>query len=342
MKNIFAIIFVFAFLVVACDDDDSIMIEIPEIDTDISVPGEDLSGEWLPGMPYVAYPGMPENDPEVEVNVLVIDAEAHGKKIMSVLHNESWPWTLTSEDKENLKQVCFPTHPNIKLHITGSYDEYNPNFVPCDIVSASFSVFGLGSARNNLAKYEDEDSFPNFPLVISSAGNGVNTFTQYAWDKCLEWGGLSWNDQVLPNTGWNPDGPFTPEQMAMYKPGDVGSAYVVQDLDLKGHKTDWIVVGSKLGFGNKPGPVLKDRWICTYYSFDYHDSKTDGTSYSTPFVVKIAAEIKRRAPLYTNDEIAQLIFSTADDFGAEGCDDIYGHGCMNPAKIWEELTKRGY
>ena len=59
-------------------------------------------------------------------------------------------------------------------------------------------------------------------------------------------------------------------------------------------------------------------------------------------VDEIAAEIKRRAPHYTNDEIAQLIFSTADDLGSPGCDEVYGWGRMNPAEIWKELSRRGY
>lgn len=189
----------------------------------------------------------------------------------------------------------------------------------------------------------DEEKFPEFPLVITSAGNGTNTFTQEAWDFCLEYGTLNWDD-IVEIKGWEPDenGQWSPEQSAWYKPGDVSAAYVIQDPDGLGHAEDYIVVGRDDGHGNKPGPILKDRWICTYYSFGIFDSKTDGTSFSTPYVAKIAAEIKRRAPHYTNDEIAQLIFSTADDLGEPGCDEVYGWGRMNPANIWKELTRRGY
>ncbi len=333
-----------AFLLGACtnDEEDSVIPQLPENDMNISIPEEDNSSEWVPGMAYAPYPGMPETEFGTEVHVIVIDAEEHGENIMHVLRNESWPWILNDDDKINLKQVCFPTHEDIVLHITESYDEYNPDNVPCDIVNASFSFFSLESARNNLAKFEDKEKFPKFPLVITSAGNGTNMFTQDAWDLCLEIGGLSWEDDILPYFGWDPEGPFTSEQSAWYKPGDVSAAYVVQNVDDNGHKEDWIIVGRDDGFGNKPGPILKDRWICTYYSFDILDNQTDGTSFSTPYVVKIAAEIKRRAPHYTNDEIAQLIFSTADDLGTPGCDDVYGWGRMNPAKIWEELARRGY
>lgn len=134
------------------------------------------------GMEYAAYPGMPENDPGVEVNVLVIDAEEHGQNILYVLRNEAWPWVISDEDKQNLKQNFFPTHADIKLHITENYDDFNPNQVSCDIVNASTSVFSLDAARRNLEQFEDRVKFPKFPLVITSAGNGSNTFTQEAWD----------------------------------------------------------------------------------------------------------------------------------------------------------------
>lgn len=344
MKKIWTALLAMALLSGACSDDDDnavVLPELPESDTDISVPA--LGGDdWKPGMEYAAYPGMPEKAPGVKVDVLVIDSAEHGRHIYRVLENESWPWWVDEEDKPFLKQCLFPKHPDIQLHITESYDDYNPENVPCDIVNMSLSTYHLSSAREHLERFEDKEKFPEFPLVVTSAGNGHNTFTAEAWNLCLELGGLSWADHILPHFGWDPEGPFTPEQLLWSEPGDVGAAYAVQDPDGKGHKGDWIVVGRDDGQGNKPGPILKDRWISTYYSFDVLDAKVDGTSFSTPYVVKIAAEIKRRAPHYTNDEIAQLIFSTADDLGSPGCDEVYGHGRMNPAKIWEELERRGY
>ena len=345
MKKTIMIWSVLALFAGSCTDDkDDVVIppDLPDNDMNISIPDNSGSEEWVPGMEYAAYPGMPENDPGVEVNVLVIDAEEHGQNILYVLRNEAWPWVISDEDKQNLKQNFFPTHADIKLHITENYDDFNPNQVSCDIVNASTSVFSLDAARRNLEQFEDRVKFPKFPLVITSAGNGSNTFTQEAWDLCLELGGLSWEDHILPHFGWDPEGPFTAGQMAFYKPGDVGAAYVVQNVGDNGHFNDWIVVGRDDGYGNKPGPILKERWICTYYAFNMMDAKIDGTSFSTPYVVKIAAEIKRRAPHYTNNDIAQLIFSTADDLGSPGCDEVYGHGRMNPAEIWEELTRRGY
>ena len=87
-------------------------------------------------------------------------------------------------------------------------------------------------------------------------GNGTNTFTQEAWDLCLEIGNLVW-EELIEYFGWNPNGPFTAEQQAWFKPGDVFAAYFVQDPDGRDHAKDIIVVGRDDGQGNKPGPILK-------------------------------------------------------------------------------------
>lgn len=328
----------------ACSDDNNengVVPELPDRDMDISVPDNTVT--WMPGMNYAPYPGMPAVDPGEKVYVIVIDAEEHGRKIMEVLHNRAWAWSVRDEDRKNLKQCFFPTHMDIDLHLTETYDFDNSEHLPCDIISASISSDNYGVAKRAMQTYMNTDNYPEFPLIITSAGNGTNTFTQEAWDLVQEIGTLSW-EELVKYFGWVPDaaGQFTPEQTAWYKPGDVTAAYAIQDPDHYGHAKDYIVVGTESGSGNKPGPILKDRWICTYYSFDIEDTQTDGTSFSTPYVAKIAAEIKRRAPHYTNDEIAQLIFSTADDLGQPGCDEVYGWGRMNPVSIWAELERRGY
>lgn len=342
MDKIVKLIWIIGLLFAACTDDneDGMVIppEIPENDLNISVPADSVG--WVPGMAYQPYPGMPETSLGEKVYVVVLDAEDHGKNIMHVLKNEAWPWWLNDTDKANLEQCCFPPHEDIVLDITESYDTKDLEGRECDMVNYSVSQHWLDLAKANMDNYEE--IFGNdFPLIVTSAGNGTNTFTQEAWDICLETGNLVW-EELIEYFGWNPDGPFTPEQQAWFKPGDVFAAYFVQDPDNRGHAKDIIVVGRDDGLGNKPGPILKERWICTYYSFGIDDVRTDGTSFSTPYVLKIAAEIKRRAPHYTNDDIAQLIFSTADDLGSPGCDEVYGWGRMNPAAIWKELSRRGY
>ncbi len=344
MNKILKMIWIIGLLFAACSDNEEDTIvpsEIPEEDLNISVPEDVGADDWVPGMAFRPYPGMPAEVPGEKVYVVVLDEGTHGANIMHVLRNESWAWWITDRDKANLQQCFFPPHEDIVFDITQSYDNEDLKGRECDMVNYSVSQSWYHTASLHLDAYERIFSDEDFPLIVTSAGNGTNIFTQEMWDWCREHGNLVW-EEIIKEKGWNPDGPFTPAQKAWFKPGDVFAAYVVQDPDGRNHAKDIIVVGRDDGQGNKPGPVLKDRWICTYYSFDIDDVRTDGTSFSTPYVLKIAAEIKRRAPHYTNNDIAQLIFSTAIDLGSPGCDEVYGWGLMDPAAIWKELVRRGY
>jgi subtilisin family serine protease len=55
----------------------------------------------------------------------------------------------------------------------------------------------------------------------------------------------------------------------------------------------------------------------------------NGTSMATPFVSGLAALMKSYSPDLTHDEIWTILTITADDLGARGWDDLYGHGRIN-------------
>ncbi|MHB1452199.1 MAG: S8 family peptidase, partial [Coriobacteriia bacterium] len=55
----------------------------------------------------------------------------------------------------------------------------------------------------------------------------------------------------------------------------------------------------------------------------------NGTSMSTPLVAGGAAALWRLAPALTNDELAQVLFSSARDMGVSGYDTGYGWGAYN-------------
>ena len=338
MKNFWIFILIASWLIGACSEGEGDVIDTTDpIEEPDSEPQDSTLEEiaWEPGMAYRPYPSMPEEEKGVEVIILVQDDDQHARDILSILYNESWGSNPPEQDRENIEQVFFPTHPDIKIYVTERVTDANPNpeKIPCDILNLSSSTYYMTSAKQGVEAYANTNFFPHYPLVITSAGNYTTTFEQEMWDSCQIWGGIHWNDHVLPHMGWKE--PYTEEQLAWGFPGDVKAAYAVQNVGNHGHDKDWIVVGCD------DGTVLKERFVCTYYSFDMERGKIDGTSFSTPYVAKIAAEIKRRAPHYTNDEIAQLIFSTCDDLGEPGCDDVYGWGRVNPPKIWAELTKRG-
>lgn len=54
-----------------------------------------------------------------------------------------------------------------------------------------------------------------------------------------------------------------------------------------------------------------------------------GTSFSAPYVSGALALMKSRYPQMPMSVIARLLLQTADNLGADGVDDIYGHGMMN-------------
>ncbi|MDQ0428896.1 subtilisin family serine protease [Planomicrobium stackebrandtii] len=57
-----------------------------------------------------------------------------------------------------------------------------------------------------------------------------------------------------------------------------------------------------------------------------------GTSMAAPIVSGVAALIKADQPSLSNKEIEKLIFSSSDDLGKAGRDDVYGHGRVNAKK----------
>lgn len=57
-----------------------------------------------------------------------------------------------------------------------------------------------------------------------------------------------------------------------------------------------------------------------------------GTSMATPIVSGVAALIKANQPSLSNKEIEKRLFSSSDDLGKAGRDDVYGHGRVNAKK----------
>jgi thermitase len=79
----------------------------------------------------------------------------------------------------------------------------------------------------------------------------------------------------------------------------------------------------------------------TYYN-PYNGSHTyaslDGTSMATPFVSGLAALVWSMDRSLTNDQVQNIIQSTADDLGASGKDDYFGYGRINAGHALESLV----
>lgn len=67
------------------------------------------------------------------------------------------------------------------------------------------------------------------------------------------------------------------------------------------------------------------------YSTDLNGgySTVSGTSFAAPHVSAAAAILKKMYPSLTNEEIVEILLTTATDLGDAGVDDIYGHGLLN-------------
>jgi len=157
--------------------------------------------------------------------------------------------------------------------------------------------------------------------------SAYDIFKQY--DEC---------DISAPRGGENcPD-----EALSLFNACDMIPAYAVKETDFEEH---FIVVGRSTAsmIVEQPGSVLKNIFINAPSGFTFENGQRFGaTSSATPYVAKVAAEIKRSPPHYTHQEIKQLIFSTADDLGVEWVDEVFGNGFINPSAAFKELSRRGY
>ena len=341
MNKILAIIPALLLVAGACSDDEAVKpSDLPENDLNISVP--DVPADWAPGMAYKPYD---DNLPEakgVEVNVVVVNEGRDGELEMGVLNNDYWIWQFQSYgadvvQEKNKRAGFFPNHEDIHVRMTESRGNFNPGGGKCDIVVLGFPVEDLLEAKANMDRLLNQ--FDEYPLVIAAAGETYTPFSMDAWKLCLRMGGLDWKKHVLPafpEWGDVNTSKLTDEQKVYYHPGNVGAAYAVQNVGSHGHAKDWIVVGCTGKTGNRPGEILKDRWICAPYEFNVGDTRIVSTALSAAYVAKIAAEIKRRLPDYTNEQIAGLIFQTG---GLANPSEMDGYGTINPKAIWGMVSE---
>ncbi len=237
-------------------------------------------------------------------------------------------------DWERFDELFFPLDQyETTVTISDTIDFSANVFDHSDIISVSLTLNPLLYAKNTFKKFINHFPLNNsekIPLLVIAGGNEAGlSCTEHAWDQ-------------------NVNSPSSPDVENQYK-NDCAllPAHIVKQQP---HYVEHLIIvgSSEKKFANKPGEVLKDRWISTHFNwkFSHQNSFLDwgitGTSFGTPYVAKIAAEIKRRVPHYTNAEIANLIFETAYDAGVLGTDPVYGRGILDPLAIFDELTVRGY
>ena len=68
--------------------------------------------------------------------------------------------------------------------------------------------------------------------------------------------------------------------------------------------------------------------------------KRSGTAQATAHVTGALAVLRKAFPSLTRIQLVRLILDTADDLGAPGVDDVYGHGRLNLARATEQMQSQ--
>ncbi len=84
-------------------------------------------------------------------------------------------------------------------------------------------------------------------------------------------------------------------------------------------------VGGLLTTSNRAG-VTAERYLATLGVTDF--SAVQGTSFAAARLAAIATEVHRQFPFLRGEELAQVMFATAIDFGDPGTDSEYGRGVV--------------
>lgn len=94
-------------------------------------------------------------------------------------------------------------------------------------------------------------------------------------------------------------------------------------------------------YSNRAG-IVKQQYILAPTDFKSTMVKNqfrdfNGTSASSPAAVAAFALLKQKYPSFSNYEILDAVYRTADDLGEPGVDDVYGRGRMNVQKASDFL-----
>lgn len=108
-------------------------------------------------------------------------------------------------------------------------------------------------------------------------------------------------------------------------PQTIPGVITVSATDRYDQRTSWSNFGSNIAVA-APG----DGVITTCASLNL--CSTGGTSMSSPIVAGVAALIVSLNPQLSNMQVNDIIKNSADDLGAIGRDDYYGHGRVNAGK----------
>lgn len=265
----------------------------------------------------------------VEVDVVVFDSfdEKHGEQVLSVAQGLLTP---VSQPSSNVPALNVPATAYFHRRSLSEHT-YHAELNTIAIYNRSFSTHKLDDdVKQDIQEIAALSDAPSIaPLVVTSAGNGNNTCTTQAAEVGRTQG-LSSSDLNYGKDDEHPD------IDTLYKACDMHTVGAIDNNSAD----NWIIVGSQEGNGQKPGSVLMNHWINAPYVFNYKNSTIQGTSFASPYITAIAAEIVVQLPNLSASEVAEIIFSTATDMGEPGVDPVWGHGIVNLTAIRQEVAAR--
>ncbi|HSY54647.1 MAG TPA: S8 family serine peptidase, partial [Opitutaceae bacterium] len=109
-------------------------------------------------------------------------------------------------------------------------------------------------------------------------------------------------------------------------PANLPNVIAVAATDESNQKASFSNYGSKIDVAAPGVDILSLQAGTTNYI------SMSGTSMAAPHVSGVAALILSLHPAYTNEQVRQVLRTSADDLGTVGRDDIYGYGLVNAAQ----------
>ncbi|MDD4969734.1 MAG: S8 family serine peptidase [Paludibacter sp.] len=185
-----------------------------------------------------------------------------------------------------------------------------------NVINQSFGGAGSIASYANINVYKD--ALAANISIVNAAGNNGSSCTTLA--TCSGVAALPWengmSDMLTKNGAWivvgalNADG----SDIASYsnRAGITKSNYILAP-----------------GTGNVGTGIDSNGNAYTY--------SANGTSFATPIVTGAMALMYQKWPTLTGNQMAQILFKTADDMGVAGVDDIYGNGKLNLNKAFSPV-----
>ncbi|WP_305046181.1 S8 family serine peptidase [Geoalkalibacter sp.] len=234
-----------------------------------------------------------------------------------------------------------PTHPDLAAKLLPGYSWVSGSTDTSDVLGHGTSVAGAAAAIGNNGRGIAGVSWgsPIMPLVVlnssnsasysniasaivyavdrgvkvinvSIAGSSSSSTLQYAIDYAWNRGALVFCSAANYNTS-------TP-----YYPAALPRAIAVAATDASDNKASYSNFGSWISF-TAPGSSI----YTTLRGGGYGNKS--GTSFSSPIAAGLGALIWSVNPQLSHVEVLDIIQQSADDLGAAGFDNIFGHGRIN-------------